>query len=173
MSSLYLGRLSDVEKQDMVKRLLESQGNKCFICEKALDITIHGYEIDHIIPTSIGGKDDISNMAITHSSCNESKQDSDLRVARVLARFAAIRDACFQDNRGVNLDDILKAYEGSKHDLSIVCDELKEIARYSFSEKGINDILEARIYEDKLSGFKYFLGPLKNSWVTEPQQTLQ
>ncbi|MBC7247985.1 MAG: HNH endonuclease [Actinobacteria bacterium] len=158
MGSLYLARLSDEEKNELKHKLLESQGQKCFICEKPLDISIQEYEIDHIIPVSIGGKDDITNMAITHSTCNESKQDSDLRVARVLARFGAIRDACFKNNRGVNLDDILKEYGGSKYELSIVYDETRGMARYSFSDIGCNDIYETKVFEDDLSGFKYFFG---------------
>jgi hypothetical protein len=73
--------------------------------------------IDHAEPLKVGGKDDPSNFALTHSSCNRSKQASDLRVAR----FVAIRDkvAPTNEGRGSNLGDILGHYGGAVHDLRL------------------------------------------------------
>ncbi len=159
MISLYLNRLSPDELKELRENLLRTQNEKCFICEQELDLSIHKHEIDHIIPTSLGGKDDISNMAITHSSCNESKQDSDLRVARVLSKFGLIRDDCFRNNRGVNLNDVLQKYGGSRFELSLSIDGSEStVNKYSFSELGDNNIYKAAVYTDELSGFKYFFG---------------
>jgi len=156
MGSLYLSKLSQAELSSLKERLLDTQNGKCFICEDTLDLMVHQSQIDHIIPTSVGGKDDITNMAITHSSCNESKQDSDLRVSRVLARFCKIRDACFEENRGVNLNDILLSYGGSKYQLHIASHDNDSSVRFSFSESGDNSVRVAEVYTDDLSGFKYF-----------------
>jgi len=100
MGSLYLHALSPEARKDLEKTLLSTQNGKCFICERSIDPALHAgqIDIDHVEPIKVGGKDDPSNFAITHSSCNRTKQTSDLRVARVLARFDTIRDEVASQN---------------------------------------------------------------------------
>ncbi len=160
MGSIYLNSLTHEGREELKKKLLETQKGKCFICEEPIDLNIHLVQIDHIIPTAVGGKDDPSNFAITHSKCNESKQDADLRVARILARFSKIRDACLKENRGPNLTDILNKYSGSKYDLPLDYDENNGVIKYSLSQIGDENIYEERVYIDKLSNFKYFFTEL-------------
>src|SRR5260221_12863912 len=116
MPSAYLSSLSVEDRRTLVKTLLEAQKGKCFICEKNLDPDLHGaqIDIDHVEPLKVGGKDDPSNFAATHASCNRSKQASDLRVARVLARFAAIKDEVGEEGRGPNLGDVLARNGGGE-----------------------------------------------------------
>ena len=156
MPSLYLSRLSVDERKALETKLWESQEHNCFICEKPIDLLLHvnTIDIDHVEPIKVGGKDDPSNFALTHSSCNRSKQASDLRVARILARFSEIRDACAQENRGPNLSDIFSQYGGAKHELPIRIEN--STAYYSFPEMGDNTIRNSPIFQDDLSGVQYF-----------------
>lgn len=156
MSSLYLNKLTPEERHSLIKTLHASQQGNCFICEKSIDLQLHAQsiDIDHVEPTKVGGKDGPDNFAITHASCNRSKQASDLRVARVLARFDRIREKCEEDNRGPNLADILGVYGGAKHDLSFEVADGK--VRYSFDATGDPGIREVPVYKDKLSGLRYF-----------------
>jgi hypothetical protein len=160
MGSLYLNYLSAEQRKDLERRLHESQRGACFICDKPIDLVLHvnAVDIDHVEPIKTGGKDIPDNFALTHASCNRSKQASDLRVARVLARFAKIRDELGPDNRGPNLGDILGRHGGSCHDLPI---HLKGNAvLISFPEMSRNEIIQVPLYNDELSGVDYFFAKL-------------
>jgi hypothetical protein len=156
MPSLYLSRLSSEKRKELENKLWESQGHNCFICEKEIDLELHSTEIDidHVEPITAGGKDDPINFAITHASCNRSKQAADLRVARVLARFGDIREECASQNRGPNLSAVLARYGGAKYETAIRAKG--DTAEYSFPEIGDNHIYQAPIYKDELSGMEFF-----------------
>jgi len=160
MGSLYLNNLTDDQRKELEKKLHAAQHGNCFICEKPIDLMLHAdaIDIDHVEPIKGGGKDDPSNFAITHSSCNRSKQASDLRVARVLARFSAIRDKVAPENRGPNLGDILSHYGGAVHELRLIRKDAS--VQLSFPELGRNDIVQIPLYRDELSGMEYFFAKL-------------
>ena len=144
MGSLYLNSLSADQRKELEARLLKSQQGNCFICEKPIDPVLHAnaLDIDHVEPIKVGGKDDPSNFALTHASCNRSKQASDLRVARVLARFEAIRDEVAKENRGPDLSDVLRHYKGAMYELPIRVHP--NAVSFSFPELGRNEIYEVR-----------------------------
>lgn len=152
-SSIYLRRLSSEGRQELIRKLLSSQSGNCFICAKPIDLDIHRnhIDIDHIEPTSSGGKDSPENFAVTHGSCNRSKQASNLRVARLLASFDDIAEKVGEENRSPNLGDILKKHGGGKFKLPVSLEgsELKT----SFPDIGQTDLLDYPVFEDNLSGF--------------------
>jgi hypothetical protein len=165
MGSLFLAGLSTDQRRDLERRLWDSQKGMCFICEKEIDPELHkdSMDIDHVEPIKTGGRDDPSNFALTHASCNRSKQAADLRVARVLARFATIRDDCARLDRGPNLSDVLKAYGGAKYGLAIRREGSDVL--YSFPELGLNDVFRSPMYNDPLSGLDYFFAKLPIAYL--------
>lgn len=164
MASLYLNGLTTEQRDDLRRRLLAAQGRKCFICEREIDLDLHAdaVDIDHVEPLKLGGKDDETNFALTHASCNRSKQASDLRVARVLARFDRIREAS-TNGRGANLSDVLTDYAGAKYELSFK--RRDGSVQYSFAEDGDVTVRQAALHRDDLSGLEYFFAVLPIAYL--------
>ena len=160
MSSLYLNRLTHEDFFALKKRLFETQNGKCFICNESIDIQVHGNEldIDHIIPTSMGGRDDPINFALAHASCNRSKQAANLEVARVIHRFDDLKNDVLPDNRSPNLEDVLKKYNGAKYQITLI--KSNNYIRYSLNQIGNPSVIELPVYKDELSGFEYFFTKL-------------
>ncbi len=166
MGSQYLSRLSQGERDELEKKLAESQGYRCFICEEEIDLKLHknDLDIDHIIPLNNEGKDDPSNFALTHASCNRSKQASDLRIARILAHLLKLQQKTLEEKHSPpNLGDILLNYDGSKFELNFSIE--KNIVRYSFGKIGENEILQSPVYQDPLSNFHYFFALVPIEYV--------
>lgn len=157
MGSLYLNRLEPQQREELIKRLLGTQNHNCFICGNEIDLTIHkpAIDIDHIVPLKLGGEDNPHNFAITHSSCNRAKQDADLRVARLLSKFDKISEKTLREkNEAPNLSDIFETNNGARYKLSFSIEN--NTIRFSFPEIKDTTIYSLPIFEDKLSGFKYF-----------------
>ncbi|MDT4288137.1 HNH endonuclease signature motif containing protein [Methylomonas sp. MO1] len=156
MASLFLNRLSTDDRQVLEIKLHRIQGGNCFICEQAIDLQVHkgAVDIDHVVPLKLGGKDDEDNFALAHASCNRSKQASNLKVARVLQRFARLKEILEPENRSPNLGDILKQVGGGCHELGFNLAD--GVFTYSLSELGNNTLFNVPVYEDEMSGFRYF-----------------
>jgi HNH endonuclease len=150
MASKFLSSLSVKEYEYLTHKLLNIQNHKCFICLDTIDIKLHSTNIDHITPLANKGKDNEDNFAVTHESCNKSKQDADLKIARTLHKLKKIQeDALSKDNKSASLKHILKYYDGSKYEFKYYINENK--LQYSFSDIGDNIIYETEVHTDNLS----------------------
>jgi len=166
VASLFLSRLNPAERKELVDKLHEAQKGLCFICEKPIDLVVHtgSIDIDHVEPLHLGGNDDETNLAVTHGSCNRSKQAAHLRIARILARFASIQEEVrAAHDRGANLSDMLERFGGAKHPLRFAVDG--DEFRYSHGEIGDNALRTVPIYTDPLSGLRYFFGLLPIAYL--------
>ncbi|RLI82933.1 HNH endonuclease [Archaeoglobales archaeon] len=150
-----------MQREELARRLLEIQGGKCFICEEPIDLELHKWEIDHIIPRAKGGRDNENNYAVVHESCNRKKLDSDLRVARCMARYEKIKEK--YSNLGPNrpnLGDFLREFGGAKH-----------LLRVRIHDNYIEYVLDGAttssvpLYKDKLSGMDYFFVVLPIEYI--------
>ena len=115
MASKYLSSLSMADYDALTAKLSTIQSGVCFICQKQIDLDLQETNIDHIIPLANNGKDAENNFAVAHASCNKSKQDSNLYIARVLHKLKALQDEIQEsDNRSASLKDLLDVENGSK-----------------------------------------------------------
>lgn len=155
--SKYLSDLSKEQYLELTRKILETQGHKCFICEKEIDLTIHTTNIDHIKPLANGGKDNELNFAVAHELCNKNKQDADLQIAKTLCRLEKIKEIASQKPQeksdfGTSLADVLEYYDGAKYDFRYTIND--DIFKYSFDEIE-NQTNTTKIFTDNLSGEKY------------------
>ena len=108
MASKYLASLTKDNYSALTNKLLTIQSRKCFICEEDIDANVHETNIDHIIPLNNKGLDAEANFAVTHDSCNKSKQDADLKIAKILQKLKKVQTKAFsENNRTASLKDIL------------------------------------------------------------------
>lgn len=165
MASLYLNRLSTEDRKSLLKDLHTQQSGNCFICGKTIDLKLHknSIDIDHVIPTKMNGVDNPTNFAVTHDSCNRGKQDSDLRVARIIARFDEINQSCVAENRAANLGDVLAAYVGAPCNLA--AEDKGDTIAFTLPEAGRNEIITLPLYTDSTSGFRYFFPQLPIQYI--------
>ena len=158
MPSLYLNRLSTEERTKLEHQLWSQQAGKCFISGKDIDLQLSETDIDHIVPLRDSGKDGPSNLALTLSHYNRSKQASNLRVARVLSRLDTIRETTHQDDRGANLGDVLLNLAGKPQPLRMSVEEDK--VKFILASAGDVEPHAVPIYTEPLSKMRYFFALL-------------
>ncbi len=151
-NSKYLEGLSKEEYNALSKKLWSIQSHKCYICNEDIDLDLHQVNIDHIRPLANNGKDDESNFALTHDSCNKSKQDADLEVARTLSDLSKIIKSAEAKNETPSLKHVLLAFGGSKYNFTHKVEGGNIL--YSFNEIADVSIKKTEIFTDKLSGEK-------------------
>ena len=151
-NSKYLDSLSKDDYEKLVNKLWGIQNHKCFICGEDIDLDVQSVNIDHIKALVNGGKDNEMNFALTHESCNKSKQDADLDVARVLCDLTKIMKNASSSGEVPSLKHILLAKDGSKYDFKYKIEGNTFV--YSFDE--LNDVVvrKSDIFVDSLSGEK-------------------
>ena len=149
MHSKYLESLSKEDKMNLIQKLYEIQNGKCFICGEPIDIKLHSYDIDHIHPLANHGPDAEENFALTHSSCNRSKSDADLKIAQILYKLKKIQE---QANNSATLEHVLNEFGGSKYNLKYTIEG--NLFKYSLGEIQNNTIFSTPIYTDRISGEK-------------------
>jgi hypothetical protein len=165
MGSLYLNQLSREAYQQLLDTLYQSQRGKCFICGGDIDRALHAdsIDVDHIEPLKAGGRDDPANFALTDAHCNRSKQASDLRIARLLARFERIQGECAGDPGRPNLSDILTVGGGARFELHVRIED--QTVAYSLPEVGDHQVRTVPVYHDPLSGIDYFFAVLPVAYL--------
>lgn len=153
MASKYLSGLSKDEYGNLTKKLCDIQSHQCFICEDEINLDLHTTNIDHIVPLANKGKDSEDNFAVTHESCNKSKQDANLKIAKILQKLSRIQKRVHSESsKSASLKDILKNYDGSKYEFKYTIDN--DELSYSFSDIGDNKTYKTQVFTDNISGEK-------------------
>jgi len=62
--------------------LWEEQGGRCLSCNQ--EISIEQGEIDHIVPFSLGGGNEMANVQLLCRACNRKKGNRDVKPADVI-----------------------------------------------------------------------------------------
>ena len=155
MGSLYLHGLSKDERALLQKKLWESQGGKCFISGKPIDLALDEVDIDHIIPTRTMGRTTrrtLPSRSLITIARNRRPTSESRECSRGLKQSRLTQTS---DDRGANLNDVLKAYGGAKEALRAKIEG--DMVTYVI---GGTDKVTVPLYVDKLSGMRYFFAVL-------------
>lgn len=94
---LSLGVTGTQWRNVLVRHIQQRDGNKCQICKRAIKFDLPsgprghasglGVSIDHVIPRSLNGSDELSNLRLTHWKCNwlrrTGKHDAPIQLALI------------------------------------------------------------------------------------------
>jgi len=82
-------RIKTVKRHSLINKpsrlaaddVVRMYGNNCAVCNEPIDLTLkrtssRGLTVDHWIPLSKGGSDDMSNLRPAHWNCNRKKSDN-------------------------------------------------------------------------------------------------
>jgi 5-methylcytosine-specific restriction endonuclease McrA len=82
-------RIKTVKRHSLIRKpsrlaadeVVRTYGNSCAVCSETIDLTLQrtskmGLTVDHWIPLSKGGSDDMSNLRPAHWICNRRKSNS-------------------------------------------------------------------------------------------------
>jgi 5-methylcytosine-specific restriction endonuclease McrA len=56
------------------RQLLRQYGAVCALCEHRI-VNMKDVTLDHIVPLSKGGVDELDNICLAHENCNQAKRD--------------------------------------------------------------------------------------------------
>ena len=161
IESKYLKSLNAKEKDELKNNLWEQQGKLCFIDDKEIDLRLQSTDIDHKIALSIGGPDDPSNFALTHSSCNRSKGTKDLQLQRYIAKFRIfVKDTMIKKGLGqdVTVGDVLEISSGSKSAVSVSIESNESIKLYYEHDRIPNNLSFKLLFDSKNKDIISFIG---------------
>ncbi|MFD2840105.1 HNH endonuclease [Populibacterium corticicola] len=85
-------RWSGRAAQVLLRRVLATYGSQCHLCQHPIDVRLLGQRhpdgpsVDHLIPRSKGGTNDMGNLRPAHQRCNSRRGNRPLTPA-LLARF--------------------------------------------------------------------------------------
>jgi hypothetical protein len=74
-------------------KVLSDAGFKCAYCGKTANDSV--LEVDHVVPRSAGGKDEITNLVAACYDCNRGKRDRAIKVTPTVALVAAKREQSY------------------------------------------------------------------------------
>jgi 5-methylcytosine-specific restriction endonuclease McrA len=86
--------------------LWQLQNGKCCWC--GLPVNLGGASIEHIIPQSMGGKNTLSNLAVSHVKCNKDRGSNYLQEPHPSFLFEHVRKRLKEYHAGVARQDISK-----------------------------------------------------------------
>lgn len=79
-------------RQNLVDHLRERDGAKCALCGDRMNFTVttgprgesdDGPTIDHIVPRSLGGTNELANLQLAHWRCNRAKGNRSLGMEQL------------------------------------------------------------------------------------------
>lgn len=115
-----LDDLTQDARQELIRKLYDAQGGKCYVCAKEMNLSVHKVDIDHILALDRSGPDDESNWGLTHDNCNRSKGTRDLQLQRILVEFRDHVDKYTTRGSTLTLDEALSELSPERQEVGYI-----------------------------------------------------
>lgn len=136
LSKTLLKSLPADEQSNADERLWIKSGGKCFLCGDHMNRAAEVLEIDHDIPSSAGGKDEIANLNVVHRHCNRFKKNHPSVNVRPFLKFQA-----FVRGKGDNLKyDGCVEYFGVAVKPVVVSERANGVVRFELPDNSTRDV---------------------------------
>jgi 5-methylcytosine-specific restriction endonuclease McrA len=77
-------RMSGRRRRSRIRRVIERDGSRCWICEEPIDLTLdpgdaRARSLDHVHPCACGGSNSLENLRLAHRDCNTLRNHEPVR----------------------------------------------------------------------------------------------
>lgn len=161
MSKSLRNRLPDSERDGAEDHLWKKSAGICALCGRALGNQPELIDADHQLAESAGGKTILANLYLAHKSCNSSRQDLPLDVAKPLVRFKVFSE----EKKRVTFDDVLGDYvDGPNKDFVYEEQGTRAVLKFGASE------FAAEISRDPATGVRYFFAEVPVEYMRNDKE---
>jgi 5-methylcytosine-specific restriction enzyme A len=70
-------------------KLFLDHGGMCHICSYKIVVPNEAWQVEHVVPFAMGGKDDVTNMRPAHVDCHAAKTKNDVKAIAKVKRIQA------------------------------------------------------------------------------------
>lgn len=70
-------------------KLFLERGGICHICSNKIVVPNEAWQVEHVVPFAMGGKDDVTNMCPAHVDCHAIKTKDDVEAIAKAKRIEA------------------------------------------------------------------------------------
>lgn len=148
LSKTMRAKLPLAERENAEDALLQKSAGVCALCGEPITGSSDIIVADHKIPEAADGVTNIDNLYLAHKSCNSSRQDLPIDIARKIITFRAFAES----RHGLTFDHVLDRYVPNSG-RAIKVSLLDNVAEISFNA---GHSVRVPVGRDPATGVRYF-----------------
>lgn len=154
LSKSIKSKLPESERATADADLWTKSAGLCSLCGRPLEP--RDADADHVVPESAGGPTQVSNLYLAHKTCNQSRGNLEMEVARPVVEFRA-----FTSERGpVSFDDVIGRYVHNDSGTQPQPVEFEKKGAVARLRCGDIEYANLPVFTDPATGVEYFFADI-------------